>query len=124
MRFAARIIHGLRNLLHKQDVERDLDDEIGGYVDLLTDERVTEGMSQAEARRAALAQLGGAETAKQAVRDHCPHSSSHDDDRHSRRLWPGAPRFAHRSNGSLALRIAPRRSRYFSLSSTRIWCSS
>jgi predicted permease len=69
MRFAARIIIGFRNLLHKRDVEKGLDDEIRGYVDLVCDERVAEGMSQAEARHTALAELGGTESVKQAVRD-------------------------------------------------------
>ena len=59
----------LRNLLHKQQVEHRLDAEVRAYADLLTDERIAAGMSPEEARRTALADCGGIEQVKQAVRD-------------------------------------------------------
>ena len=58
-----------RNLLHKQQVESDLDDEIRSYVDAVTAEKIAAGMNAEEARRQALAECGGAEQVKQAVRN-------------------------------------------------------
>jgi predicted permease len=60
----------LHNLLHKKEVDARLDSEIRSYADLLTDEKIAAGMSPAEARRTALAEAGGIEPIKQAVRDH------------------------------------------------------
>jgi predicted permease len=59
----------LRNLFHKERVERDLDEEVRAYVDQLTDEKIESGMSPQEARRQALIQLGGAEHVKEQVRE-------------------------------------------------------
>ncbi|MBT9329799.1 ADOP family duplicated permease [Paracidobacterium acidisoli] len=70
MRFWSRMRSALRNLFRKEAVEAELDDEVRAYVDLLTDERIAAGMSAQEARRMALAEMGGAEQVKQAVRDH------------------------------------------------------
>jgi hypothetical protein len=47
----------LRNLFRKPRIESQLDDEVRGYVDLMTDENVANGMSLTEARRTALAEL-------------------------------------------------------------------
>ncbi len=58
-----------RNLFHKARVERDLDAEVGSYLDLLTQEKVDAGMSPAQARREALVELGGAEQVKEEVRE-------------------------------------------------------
>jgi predicted permease len=60
----------LRNIFQKQRVEDQLEDEVRGYVEMLTDEKMAAGMSAAEARRVALAESGGVEQMKQAVRDH------------------------------------------------------
>jgi predicted permease len=57
------------NLRHKRRRERELHDEIGAYVDLLTEDKIAAGLSPAEARRAALVEVGGVEQAKEAVRD-------------------------------------------------------
>ncbi|MGB8537087.1 MAG: ABC transporter permease [Acidobacteriaceae bacterium] len=59
-----------RNLFHKQHVESQLDEEVRAYVDLLTEERIGAGISPSEARRTALADFGGVEQVKQAVRNH------------------------------------------------------
>ena len=64
----ARMRSLLRNLLRPSRVERALDDELRGYVDLLTDEKVAAGLSRAAARREALVELGGAEQVKERVR--------------------------------------------------------
>src|SRR5580698_7656555 len=59
----------LRNLLRKQHVESDLDEEIQGYVDAVTEEKIATGLTSVEARRHALAESGGFEQVKQAVRN-------------------------------------------------------
>ncbi|HUB30372.1 MAG TPA: ABC transporter permease [Terracidiphilus sp.] len=59
----------LRNLLRKQRVESDLDEEIRSYVHALADEKIAAGVSPAEAHRRALAESGGIERVKQAVRN-------------------------------------------------------
>ena len=57
------------NLAHKQLSEADLDAEVRACAQMLADEKMADGMLAAEARRSALAELGGAEQVKQAVRD-------------------------------------------------------
>jgi predicted permease len=69
MRLWFRIKSALRNLLHKRQVENQLDDEMRSYVDMMTDERVAAGMPVSEAHRTALAEFGGIEQAKQSVRE-------------------------------------------------------
>jgi len=64
-----RIRSALRNLLDRRQIESELDSEIRSYVDAIVDEKVAEGLSPEEARRRALAESGGMEQIKQAVRD-------------------------------------------------------
>jgi predicted permease len=59
----------VRNLLGRDRVERDLDDEVRAAVDLLIDEELRKGKSPVEARRTALLQLGGIESVKAQVRE-------------------------------------------------------
>src|SRR6267154_423975 len=59
-----------RNLFRKQHVESQLDEELHAYVDQVTEERIAAGISPSEARRTALAEFGGVEQVKQAVREH------------------------------------------------------
>lgn len=58
-----------RNLLHTQQVESELDNEIASYVAAVTDEKIAAGLAPEEARRRALAECGGTEHVKQAVRN-------------------------------------------------------
>jgi hypothetical protein len=69
MGLGSRIRSGLRNLINKHRVEAQLDDELRAYVELVTDEKVAAGVSSAEARRSTLAELGGVEQVKQAIRE-------------------------------------------------------
>lgn len=66
---SSRIRSALRNLLHKQQIESKLDAEIRSYVDAITDEKIAAGLPPEEARRRALAESGGMEQIKQAVRE-------------------------------------------------------
>jgi len=70
MEFWSRIKSALRNLFRKPQIESHLDQELRAYVDMVTDEKIESGMSAPEARRIALAELGGMEQVKQAVREH------------------------------------------------------
>jgi predicted permease len=65
----SRVRFALGNLLRKEQIESDLDDEIRSYVDAVTDEKIAGGWSPVEARRRALAESGGMEQLKQAVRN-------------------------------------------------------
>jgi predicted permease len=64
-----RLRHLWRNLVHRERVERDLDDEVRTVFELLVDEKVNGGLSPAEARRMATLQLGRADSIKTHVRD-------------------------------------------------------
>jgi predicted permease len=59
----------LRNLFHSDRVDRELDDELRAYVEMTADEKRRAGLSDAEATRLALAELGGIEPIKEHVRD-------------------------------------------------------
>jgi len=65
----SRLISLWRNLFHRTHVERDLDDELRAYVDLLSEEKVRAGMSLADAHRAATMEAGGVEQIKEEVRE-------------------------------------------------------
>jgi putative ABC transport system permease protein len=69
MRRLPRVSSFFRNLVHKQRVERDLDEEVRAYVDQLTEEKIQSGLSPQEARRTALIELGGVEQVKEQVRE-------------------------------------------------------
>ena len=64
----ARIVSFFRNLLRKRAVEQALDDELRSSVEILTEEKMTDGYSQSAARRQALIELGGIEQVKEKVR--------------------------------------------------------
>jgi putative ABC transport system permease protein len=58
-----------RNLFDKQTTERELDDEIRSYVDMLTTEKIAAGTIPEVARRQALLAAGGIEQVKEQVRE-------------------------------------------------------
>jgi predicted permease len=58
-----------RNLVHRQVIDADLDDELRAYVELASDERRKAGLPGAAARRGTLVDLGGFEQAKERVRE-------------------------------------------------------
>ena len=58
-----------RNLFSNARVERDLDEEVRAYADLLVAEKMRAGMNAADARRAAMVELGGLERVKDDVRE-------------------------------------------------------
>jgi predicted permease len=58
-----------RNLVHRDRVDRELDDELGAVATLLVDENMRAGMTPEQARREARIALGGVEPVKQRVRE-------------------------------------------------------
>ena len=58
----------LRLLLHRPELDQELDDEIGYHIEAKTEENIAKGMSPGEARRAARIELGGVEQAKENMR--------------------------------------------------------
>ncbi len=58
----------LRNTIRKEQTDRDLSEEVGSYVELLTETKMKEGMNEREARRAAMVEVGGVEQVKEEVR--------------------------------------------------------
>jgi putative ABC transport system permease protein len=63
-----RIVSLFQNLLRKNVIERELDEELQSSVELMIEEKVKQGLSPAVARRQALMELGGIEQAKEEVR--------------------------------------------------------
>src|SRR5262245_53498825 len=58
-----------RNLFHKTRTEQQLAEEIDAYLEMLVEQKIKEGLDPAEARRAALIELGGREQVKEKVRE-------------------------------------------------------
>jgi len=69
MRAISRFISFSRNLLRKRQRDDELDAEVRGYVDMLADEKMRDGMEPEDARRAARIELGGIEQVKEQVRE-------------------------------------------------------
>ncbi len=63
-----RILTLCRNLFRNRTVEKALDDELRSSLDILTQEKMKQGLSQLEARREALIEIGGIEQVKEKVR--------------------------------------------------------
>jgi predicted permease len=69
MPILSRMKNFFRNLFAKQRTDRDLDDEVRSYADLLAQEKIRTGVNPEEARRAARLELGGVEQVKETVRE-------------------------------------------------------
>ena len=65
----SRVRSFVRNLLKRDHVERELDEELRATRDALVEEGMRRGLSVAEARRVALLELGGIESVKEQVRE-------------------------------------------------------
>ena len=68
MSFLRKISRGLRSLFHKEQVDRDLSDEIGAFTEMAVQEKMKQGLSRQEALRATRLELGTVEIAKEEVR--------------------------------------------------------
>ena len=69
MALIARVAGLIRNLTRRSRVDRDLDEELRATVDMLAAEKVRAGYTTDDARREALAELGGIESIKEQVRE-------------------------------------------------------
>jgi putative ABC transport system permease protein len=68
MALLKNFIAGLRGLVQKDRVEREMDEELEEYLDAATQEKMREGMTRTEAARAARIEMGGVEVVKENVR--------------------------------------------------------
>ena len=68
MSLIRHVAGGLRALLFKSAVDRELDDEVRQYLEAAAEEHQRAGMSREQAERAARVEFGGVENAKEVVR--------------------------------------------------------
>ena len=69
MRMFKRWINGVRGLLFKTRVEKELDAEVQEYLEEVIERKMSDGLSRADAQRAARAEIGSLEAIKDGVRD-------------------------------------------------------
>src|SRR5262245_35669091 len=69
MPLLSRLFSLWRNLFRKARKDQELTEEIDSYLEMLIEQKIDEGLDPAEARRAALIELGGREQVKERVRD-------------------------------------------------------
>ena len=58
----------IRNTIRRQRIDRELSEELGSYVELLTEKNMKQGMNERDAWRAAMLETGGVEQVKEEVR--------------------------------------------------------
>src|SRR5256884_6180522 len=59
---------GLRSLFRKERVDRELDEELCGFLDMAAEEKIKQGMSRKDALRAVRLERGNLEVTKEVVR--------------------------------------------------------
>src|SRR5580700_7181548 len=59
---------GLRALVQKRRTERDMDEELRGYLEAASERKMRAGMTPEEARRAARVEMGSLESVKDEIR--------------------------------------------------------
>ena len=62
------LLRGLRSLVRKEQVDRELDEEVGAYLEMAAAEKMKDGLSDKEALRAVRLEQGNLEVAKEVVR--------------------------------------------------------
>jgi putative ABC transport system permease protein len=68
MSLLRNLIGGLRALFRKKQVEREMDEELRGYLDAAVQEKMRSGMSYEQALRAARVEMGSVEAVKEEIR--------------------------------------------------------
>src|SRR4029077_9282299 len=68
MPFLRNIASGLRSLFRKEQVDRELNEELGTYLEMAAAEKSAQGMSPREALRAVRLECGSLEVTKEVVR--------------------------------------------------------
>jgi hypothetical protein len=69
MRWIQNILNRLRSLFRRNNAEQELGSELRFHLERQIEEKVAEGMTPQEARRAALREFGGVEQVKEECRD-------------------------------------------------------
>src|SRR5271169_3693166 len=69
MRVFTRVRILWRNFFRRERGEQELNEEIRSYMELLTAEKIRDGMNVEEARRASQIEIGGVEQLKEQVRE-------------------------------------------------------
>lgn len=70
MSFWRHVVRGLRAILNRQSADRDIADEVDGYLEQATAELVERGLTPDEARRAARLELGDTAAVREQVRSY------------------------------------------------------
>src|SRR5262245_28368170 len=68
MSYLRSLVDGLRALIRREAVNRELDEEVSSYLAMAAEEKMKRGMSREDARRTVRLESGSAESAKEAVR--------------------------------------------------------
>ena len=68
MPFLRNITSGLRSLFRKEQVDRELDEELRAYQDMAAEEKMKDGMSPKQALRAVRLEQGNVESTREEVR--------------------------------------------------------
>jgi predicted permease len=69
MPLRSRLTSLWRNLLRRDQIEQELTQEVRAYLDMLIEAKLRDGLNPADARRAALIEMGGVEQVKERVRE-------------------------------------------------------
>src|SRR6266550_9376698 len=68
MPFLRNIVTGLRSLFRKEQVDKELNEELGTYLEMAAEEKMKDGMSRKDALRAVRLERGSLEVTKEVVR--------------------------------------------------------
>src|ERR1700716_2264618 len=68
MSLLRNLASGLRSLFRKEQVDRELNEELGTYLEMAAEEKMKQGMSRQEAVRVVRLERGSPETTKEIVR--------------------------------------------------------